>query len=108
MGFGWGAIRFFYKAPAGSQTVLVEMKEFRFVPGQLEVDRGRITFDVRNSGEIPHVFQVTGAGVDTHIALLPGGETPLEVPLTTPGTYTLICPIPTHPEQGMKGSIVVR
>jgi hypothetical protein len=29
MGFGWGAIGFFYKAPAGSQTVMVEMKELR-------------------------------------------------------------------------------
>ncbi|MGH8068538.1 MAG: cupredoxin domain-containing protein [Candidatus Entotheonellia bacterium] len=108
MGSGRGAIGFLHKAPAGGKIVTVEMKEFRFIPSQMTVERGRVTFEVRNSGELPHVFQVTGPGVDTHIALLPAGATTLDVPLTMPGEYTLICPIPTHPEQGMRGSIVVR
>jgi plastocyanin len=59
-------------------------------------------------GGLPHVFQVAGGAADTHIALLPGGETSLDVLFTAPGEYTLICPTPTHPEQGMRGSIVVR
>ena len=108
MGAVGGAEGFLHKAPAGAKTVAVDMKEFRFVPRQITVDRGRITFEVRNSGELPHVFQVTGAAVDTHIGLLPGGETTLDVLFTIPGEYTLVCPIPTHPEQGMQGSIVVR
>jgi uncharacterized cupredoxin-like copper-binding protein len=87
---------------------MVDMKDFRFIPSQITVERGRVTFEVRNSGELPHVFQITGGGVDTHIALLPGGATGLDVSLTRPGEYTLICPIPTHPEQGMQGRIVVR
>ena len=108
MGSARGVFGLLHKAPAGDKTVTVDMKEFRFVPGQITVGRGRITFEVRNSGELPHIFQVTGARVDTHIALLPGGETTLEVLFTTPGEFTLICPIPTHPEQGTQGSIVVR
>ena len=43
------------------------------MPGQPTVDQGRITFEVHSRGALPHVFQVTGAGIDTHIALLPGG-----------------------------------
>ena len=108
MGSGRGAIGFLHQAPAGGKTVTVDMKEFRFIPSQITVERGRVTFEVRNSGDLPHVFQVTGPGVDTHIALLPEGAATLDVPLTMPGKYTLICPIPTHPEQGMRGSIVVR
>jgi len=108
MGSGRGASGFLHQAPAGGKTVTVDMKEFRFIPSQLTVERGRVTFEVRNSGQLPHVFQVTGPGVDTHIALLPEGADTLEVPLSMPGEYTLICPIPTHPEQGMRGSIVVR
>lgn len=108
MGSGRGAIGFFHKAPAGGETVMVDMKEFRFIPSQITVERGQVTFEVRNSGDLPHVFQVTGPGVDTHIALLPEGATTLDVPFTMPGEYTLICPIPTHPEQGMQGRIVVR
>ena len=99
---------FVHKAPAGGNMVTVDMKEFRFIPSQITVDQGRITFEVRNSGDLPHVFQIIGAGVDTHIALLPGGATTWDVLLTMPGEYTLICPIPTHPEQGMRGRIVVR
>jgi plastocyanin len=101
-------VGFVHRAPAGGKMVTVDMKEFRFIPSQITVDQGRITFEVRNSGDLPHVFQITGAGVDTHIALLPGGATTWDVLLTTPGEYILSCPIPTHPEQGMQGRIVVR
>jgi uncharacterized cupredoxin-like copper-binding protein len=99
---------FFHRAPSGGKAVTVEMREFRFIPSRIMVDRGRVTFDVQNRGEIPHVFQIIGAGIDTHIALLPGGATALDVALTTPGEYTLICPIPRHSEEGMHGSLVVR
>ena len=99
---------FFHQAPSGVKTVTVQMKEFRFIPSRIMVDRGRVTFEVQNSGEIPHVFQIIGAEIDTHIALLPGGTTTLDVPFTTPGEYKLICPMPMHPEEGMHGSIVVR
>jgi uncharacterized cupredoxin-like copper-binding protein len=99
---------FFHQAPSGGKTVTVEMKEFRFIPSRIKVDRGRVTFEVQNRGEIPHVFQITGAGIDTHIALLPGGATTLDVTLKTPGEYTLTCPMPMHSEAGMHGSLVVR
>jgi uncharacterized cupredoxin-like copper-binding protein len=99
---------FFHQAPSGGKTVTVEMKEFRFIPSRIKVDRGRVTFEVQNRGEIPHVFQITGAGIDTHIALLPGGATTLDVTLKTPGEYTLTCPMPMHLEEGMHGSLVVR
>jgi uncharacterized cupredoxin-like copper-binding protein len=108
MGSSRGASGVLHQAPAGGKMVTVDMKEFRFIPSQITVERGHVTFEVRNSGQLPHVFQITGPGVDTHIALLPEGATTLDVSLTTPGEYTLICPIPTHPEQGMRGSIVVR
>jgi plastocyanin len=108
MGSGREDSGFLLQAPAGGTTVAVDMKEFRFIPSQLTVERGRVTFEVRNSGQLPHVFQVTGPGVDTHIALLPEAADTLEVPLSMPGEYTLICPIPTHPEHGMRGRIVVR
>ncbi len=108
IGFSRETMGFVHRPPAGGKMVTVDMKEFRFIPSQITVDQGRITFEVRNSGELPHVFQIIGAGVDTHIALLPGGATTWDVLLTTPGEYTLICPIPTHPEQGMRGRIVVR
>lgn len=108
IGSSTDAIGFVHKAPAGRKTIMVEMQEFRFIPNQIVVERGRITFEVRNRGEIPHVFQVTGPGVDTHIGLLPGGATSLALVFITPGTYTLICPIPMHPEQGMQGSVMVR
>lgn len=107
-GCGEGAHGFFHKAPASRKTVAIEMKEFRFVPNQITIDAGRITFDIRNSGALPHVFQITGPGVDTHIALLPDASTTFDVLLTTPGTYTLICPLPMHPEEGMQGSILLR
>lgn len=108
MGSGRGASGFLHQAPTGGKTVAVDMKEFRFIPSQITVEPGRVTFEVRNSGDLPHVFQLMGPGVDTHIGLLPEGAATLDVRLSMPGEYTLICPIPTHPEQGMHGRIVVR
>jgi uncharacterized cupredoxin-like copper-binding protein len=99
---------FFHRSPSGGKTVTVEMKEFRFIPSQIRVDRGRVTFEVHNRGKIPHVLQIIGAEIDTHIALLPGGATTLDLTLTTSGEYTLTCPIPMHAEEGMHGSLVVR
>lgn len=101
-------IGFVHQAPAHGTTVVVEMQEFRFIPNQITVERGHITFEVRNKGDLPHVFQVTGLTVERHIALLPGGSATLEVSLTTPGMYTLIGPIPLHPEEGMPGRLVMR
>jgi uncharacterized cupredoxin-like copper-binding protein len=99
---------FFHQAPSGGKTVTVAMKEFRFIPSRVRVDRGRVRFEVQNRGKIPHVLQIIGVGIDTHIALLPGGATTLDVTLTTPGEYALTCPMPMHAEQGMHGSLVVR
>ena len=108
MAAGGEAIASLHQAPAGGKTVTVDMKEFQFIPNQITVDRGRITFQVRNNGELPHVLQITGAEVDTHIALLPGGATTWDILLTTPGEYILVCPIPTHPEQGLLSKRIVR
>jgi plastocyanin len=99
--------RLFHQPPSEGKTVIVEMKEFRFIPSRIAVERGRITFEMQNTGELPHVFQIIGAEIDTHIALLPGGATTLEVALTTPGEYKLLCPMPMHSEAGMHGSLVV-
>jgi plastocyanin len=106
IGFGQGAHGFFHKAPASRKLIAVEMKEFRFIPDRITIDAGRINFTIRNSGVILHVFQITGPGVNTHIALPPDTSTTVDVLLSVPGEYTLICPIPAHPEEGMQGSIL--
>ena len=76
-----------------------------FTVKDIDVDAGRLTLEMRNSGSIDHAIAIKGTGVDVQGALVgPGKVSRVEIKLK-PGTYRFYCPVPGHAEGGMEGTL---
>ena len=109
-------------APASSavpQTVLVvagKPLEFQFVLSKTVVPVGRILFEVRNEGRLPHRFKVCAreglmnahycAGRETKW-IAPGASARLVVFFPRPGRFEYLCGVRGHAAAGMKGTLRV-
>jgi manganese oxidase len=85
------------------------MTEYAFDPADVTVSRAE-TITVTNDGKLAHNY--TAVKVKGELELRtgdvdPGSDAKLAVSLE-PGTYEVICTIPGHAEQGMKGTITVK
>jgi uncharacterized cupredoxin-like copper-binding protein len=78
--------------------------EFKIALKSTELKAGKITFDVKNDGKIPHDLAIKG-GEKTKL-IQPGGSAQLSVTLK-PGKYHLYCTVPGHEQAGMKIDITV-
>ena len=102
------------KPTSPAAAVTVSMKEYIFIPENLEVKRGT-TLDVKNDGQIAHNLTIenspdpekAGAKLAATSTFLPGKEEKLTVDLN-PGKYSFVCTVPGHRDQGMKGRIAVK
>jgi uncharacterized cupredoxin-like copper-binding protein len=93
-------------APA-AQTVTASETEFKIALSPSSVHAGKVTFEVKNDGKIPHDLVVEGNGVKAKTPLLdPGESKTLEVDLK-PGTYDVYCSVPGHKEAGMDIKLTV-
>jgi plastocyanin len=91
-------------------TATVVMQEFSFTPSRLVVSAGRDTFALQNTGRFPHNVHIEGNGVSTDVkpdGPVAGGETFSGAVTLAPGTYDIWCPVGTHREQGMVGTLTV-
>src|SRR5205823_1580110 len=95
-------------APAA--TIKVGESEFKIaLPPLKTLPAGKVTFDVQNTGKIPHDLAVKGPGVagpPKTPLISPGQSAKLTVSLST-GTYTLYCTVPGHEAAGMKATLAV-
>jgi len=94
---------------AQSATTVV-MQEFSFTPGRMVVSAGRDTFTLQNTGRFPHNVHIEGNGVAMDVKAdgpVPGGETFTGAVTLAPGTYDVWCPVGTHRDQGMVGTLIV-
>ena len=85
-------------------TVNVDMFEYRFDPARITVPQGTITFVIRNRGQEPHNFNITGTKAGA--ILQPGGTETWTVKMAA-RTYETVCDVPFHAGNGMVGSVVV-
>jgi uncharacterized cupredoxin-like copper-binding protein len=86
-------------------TDAVSETEFKVQVASTSLKAGKITFEVKNVGKIPHDLAVKGTPDKTK--LIPaGGSATLTVTLK-PGTYELYCTVPGHEQAGMKQNITV-
>jgi uncharacterized cupredoxin-like copper-binding protein len=93
------------EAKPEATTVPVSETEFKIALPSTDLKAGKITFDVKNDGKIPHDLAVKETGDKTPL-IQPGGSAKLTVTLK-PGTYELLCTVPGHEAAGMKTSITV-
>ena len=90
----------------GGGATGIRMTEYAFDPRNVRIRRGD-TITVTNHGDIPHNYTIADTGgVTTTGDVDPqsGGEVIVDV---DPAEYDVICTIPGHAEQGMKGTLTV-
>jgi uncharacterized cupredoxin-like copper-binding protein len=92
-------------SPSQGTTVAVAESEFKIVLPSTNLKAGKITFDAKNVGKIPHDLAVKGTSDKTPL-IPPGGSAKLTVTLK-PGTYELYCTVPGHEAAGMKVNVTV-
>jgi plastocyanin len=95
------------------QTGKVSATEFQFAPSTLTVTVGQpVTWTVSNDGTLPHDLRVQvgsqtvdAAPGDANIA--PGSTATFNYTFTAPGTYEFWCPVGSHRDRGMVGTLTV-
>jgi uncharacterized cupredoxin-like copper-binding protein len=94
-------------APSAPIAVKVTEVDFKIQLPKTTFKAGPTTFQVTNSGKVPHDLVVKGNGVNAKTPLLnPGQSKTLKVDLK-PGTYELYCSVPGHKQLGMDLHITV-
>jgi plastocyanin len=91
-------------AAGGGGAADISMTEYAFDPADFTVTRGG-TITVTNDGQLPHNYTVMAR---TTGDVAPGSSGELELGDTASGEYKVICTIPGHAEQGMRGTLTVR
>jgi len=88
-------------------TTTVTMTEFAFAPATITSASGTVTFNLRNGGQFPHNLQFDGQAAPIVPDNLTAGQSATATVTLAPGTYTFYCPVPTHRDRGMVGTLTV-
>ena len=90
----------------GERRVAVDLRNFEFRPGVIEVTAGELVGFELTSADIRHTFNVPGTGIETEVRA--GRPVVERFTFERPGEYTVICTIAGHADAGMTAKIVVR
>ena len=86
-------------------TVAVSESEFKVELPSTNFKAGKVTFNVKNVGKIPHDLAVKGTSFKSQL-IQPGSTATLTATLK-PGSYELYCTVPGHEAAGMKVNVTV-
>jgi uncharacterized cupredoxin-like copper-binding protein len=86
------------KPSAKPQTIQVTEKEFKITLSPASLRAGPVTFEVKNTGALPHDLAIVGGPKSPLIK--PGGTGTLKVTLKA-GKIELYCSVPGHKQAGM-------
>ncbi|HCA46719.1 MAG TPA: hypothetical protein DEP45_04970 [Armatimonadetes bacterium] len=95
-------------AAAGDEEVV----QVTLLDGKIEMPdalpSGPTTFEVTNSGQMLHNFEIEGRGIEEELEsdLTAGQSGTLSVDLQ-PGAYEVYCPVANHADQGMRMTLTV-
>jgi uncharacterized cupredoxin-like copper-binding protein len=88
-----------------ASTVKATETEFKIALASTQLKAGKITFDVKNDGQIEHDLAIKGMSQQTK--LIPKGGSAQLVVTLKPGTYELYCTVAGHEAAGMKLNVTV-
>lgn len=114
-------------AAAASGTVPVTLTEYKITPAVDSAPAGKVTFDVKNAGQIKHQFTIIKTpkaaatvlsktnpdddipGAKGEISSIPPGATKtLVIKDLKAGHYAIVCALPGHYQSGMYTDFTVR
>jgi plastocyanin len=79
----------------------------KFNKKQLTAKAGAVTITMSNPSTLPHAIAVEGNGVDKDgETVMQGGTSTVSVDLK-PGKYEFYCPVDSHKQAGMEGTLTV-
>ena len=89
-------------------SVEVKLTEYK-IEMPASVGAGAMTFEVTNTGEKTHGFEIEGNGIEKALKprLKKGESSSLQVDLK-PGTYKVYCPVHGHKMRGMSLDLTVK
>jgi uncharacterized cupredoxin-like copper-binding protein len=73
----------------------------------LSTKSGAVTINMKNPASIPHGIAVEGNGVDKDGQPVTSGGTSTVSVTLKPGKYTFYCPVDSHKQAGMQGTLTV-
>ena len=94
----------------GGGTVLqnpADASDLKFEKSSLRAQSGEITIEMENPSSIPHAIAVKGNGVDTDGPTVNKNGTSKITVTLKPGEYEFYCPVGSHEQAGMKGTLTV-
>jgi plastocyanin len=89
-------------------SVDISETEYKLDPADPTVSAGSVTFNVTNDGGVTHALEVEGNGVEEETDDISGGQSAKLTVDLQPGTYEIYCPIDSHKEMGMEGTLTVQ
>ena len=75
-----------------------------FDPTELTAEAGEVTFSYDNPSQVPHAFAIDDVEGATDTITESQDELTVEL---EPGTYTYYCPVGSHRQAGMEGTLTV-
>jgi uncharacterized cupredoxin-like copper-binding protein len=96
-------------APSAAGALTESASEFKFSKPAATAKAGKVTVKLTNDGQIPHAIEIEGtpSGDKKSAVIQPGANTTLTANLK-PGKYEFYCPVDSHKQQGMKGTLTVK
>lgn len=84
--------------------------EFAFSKPKLSANAGKVTIALTNpsGSQASHAIEVEGNGVEEEGEIVSAGGTSTVSADLKPGTYEFYCPVDSHREEGMEGTLTVR
>lgn len=84
--------------------------QFAFSKKALKADAGSVTVAMTNptGNQFPHAIEIEGQGIEKEGDTVTAGGTSTVTADLKPGKYTFYCPVDSHREDGMQGTLTVR
>lgn len=80
----------------------------RFDKTSLSAPAGKVTIVMDNPSEVPHAIEIEGKGVEEEGETVGKGGVSRASAELEPGKYEFYCPVDSHKQQGMEGTLTVR
>lgn len=91
------------------QELRIELSDYHFTPDKIEVEKGTLLeITVVNAASQKHEMVIDVGGMEFEVEVEAGKEKSFGVKFLQSGTVKLVCELPGHLENGMKGEIVVK
>jgi plastocyanin len=96
------------KGPGGTLELAADPTQIAYDTTTLTSKPGKVTIDFDNPAALEHDVAIEQDGEQLAISeTIAKGKTSVTAELA-PGTYTFLCTVPGHAEEGMEGTLTVR